>query len=313
MFGLSQWLNQIPPATRGAILLVTGISVFGMSDNLTLLVSDEVGVGQFHFSRSIISVVMVIILGRIFGMAVVPIKWKPVLARTLFIVISMLLYFGVLPMMPIAEAGAGLFTSPIFVLIFSRLFFGEAIGWRRIMAVAIGSLGVLMVLQPGGAGFTIYHVLPVLAGASYAMGSIITFRYCQDESSLAILMSFLVAIGLCGALTATGLTLFPASQNLLDQAPFLFMSWQSIGLEFWLWMVLIAAGASTALSLMTRAYQLTKTSYAAIYEYAYVISAGLFGWLFWGTIPGVMSAIGIMLIIAAGIIIVLAQWAQTEE
>ena len=117
------WLLSIPPATRGAILLVSGISVFGFSDNLTLLVSDQVGVGQFHFSRSLIAVVMVAILGRIFGMPVIPRYWKPVLARTVFIVTSMLLYFGVLPMMPIAEAGAGLFTSPIFVLIFSAVFF----------------------------------------------------------------------------------------------------------------------------------------------------------------------------------------------
>lgn len=312
MFAPFAWINRIPPATRGAVLLVIGISIFGMSDNLTLLVSDDVGVGQFHFSRSMISILMVIALGRMFGMAVIPTMWKPVLARTVFIVLSMLLYFGVLPMMPIAEAGAGLFTSPIFVLLFSRLFFGEAIGWRRIVAVGIGSLGVLLVLQPGGDGFTIFHLLPVLAGASYAMGSIITFRHCQDESSLAILMSFLVAIGVCGAIATTGLTLFPVPSSLLNEAPFLFRPWQMVDVTFWLWMVVIAAGASMALSLMTRAYQLTKTSYAAIYEYAYVISAGLFGWLIWGTVPNLMSAIGISLIIGAGVIIVLAQQKYSE-
>ena len=117
--------KEIPPSTRGAILLVTGISVFGFSDNLTLLVSDQVGVGQFHFSRSLIAVFMVLALGRIFGLGVWPKNWKPVLARTVFIVMSMLLYFSVLPMMPIAEAGAGLFTSPIFVLIFSTVLFRE--------------------------------------------------------------------------------------------------------------------------------------------------------------------------------------------
>ena len=58
---------------------------------------------------------------------------------------------------------------------------------------------------------------------------------------------------------------------------------------------------------MTRAYQLTKTSYAAIYEYAYLISVGLFGWLFWGVMPNIISIIGIALIISAGVIIVLAQ------
>ena len=299
--------KEIPPSTRGAILLVTGISVFGFSDNLTLLVSDQVGVGQFHFSRSLIAVFMVLALGRIFGLGVWPKNWKPVLARTVFIVTSMLLYFSVLPMMPIAEAGAGLFTSPIFVLIFSTVLFREKIGWRRVMAVAIGSTGVLLVLKPGGDGFTIYHLLPVMAGACYAIGSIITYRYCQDESPLAILMAFLIGIGTCGVLTTSGLTIFPASPELIVEAPFLFSPWRGVDLAFWGWMMAIALGASIALSLMTRAYQLTQTSYAAIYEYAYVISAGFFGWAFWGITPGLISILGIALIITAGVIIVIAQ------
>ncbi len=78
-------------------------------------------------------------------------------------------------------------------------------------------------------------------------------------------------------------------------------------------MVVIAFGASAALSLMTRAYQLTKTSYAAIYEYAYLISVGLFGWLLWGIVPGVLSVIGISLIIFAGVLIVVAQHKNEVE
>ncbi|ADE40614.1 DMT family transporter [Candidatus Puniceispirillum marinum] len=301
------WLRTMPASKRGAVLLVSGISIFGFSDNLTLLVSDQVGVGQFHFSRSLFAVLMVTLLGRIFGLSIMPRHWKPMLARTGFMVTSILLYFSVMPMMPIAEAGAGLFTSPIFVLLFSMILFKERIGWRRIVAVLIGTIGVLLVLQPGRDGFAIYHMLPIIAGASYAMGSIITYRYLQDESSLAILMSFIVSIGLCGALGTSALTLFPVSPDLLDQAPFLFRGWHAVDGVFWLWMVIIAAGACAALSLMTRAYQLTKTSYAAIYEYAYLISVGLFGWLFWGVMPNIISIIGIALIISAGVIIVLAQ------
>jgi drug/metabolite transporter (DMT)-like permease len=307
---LLTWLNNIPPATRGAVLLVSGISIFGFSDNLTLLVSDQVGVGQFHFSRSLCAILMVAFLGRLFGLAVFPRYWKPVLARTFFMVASMLLYFGVMPMMPIAEAGAGLFTSPIFVLIFSAILFKERIGRRRRLAVIIGTCGVFLVLQPGREGFSFYHALPVMAGACYAIGSLITYHYLRDESSLAILMSFMVSIGISGALVTTMLTVFPVSTELLEQAPFLLKGWQPVDNSFWLWMLLIAVDASVALSLMTRAYQLTKTSYATIYEYAYLISIGFFGWLFWGIIPGMGGVVGIALIILAGALIV---WAQNQQ
>ena len=306
-------LEKFTPATRGAILLVSGISIFGFSDNLTLFVADQVSVGQFHFSRSLIAMFMVFGMGKVFGLSVMPKYWKPILIRTFFMVTSMLLYFGVMPMMPIAEAGAGLFTSPIFVLIFSAIFFKEHIGWRKVFAAVIGTCGVLMVLQPGANGFTFYQIMPMMAGACYALGSIITYRYLREESSLAILMSFIVSIGLCGFVITTLLTYFPAAPDLVEQAPFLFQGWQSVDSSFWLWMFIIAALASTALSLMTRAYQLAQTSYAAIFEYAYLISVGLFSWLFWGIIPNYLSAIGILLIIFAGVVIVLAPQQTNKE
>ena len=132
---MTAWRANISTESRGAILLVAGISIFGFSDNLTMLVSDDVGVGQFHLSRSLFAIVMVAILGKLLGLSVIPKLWKPVLVSTLFMVIAIFLYFSVMPMMAIAEAGAGLFTSPIFVLLFSAILFRERIGWRQILAV----------------------------------------------------------------------------------------------------------------------------------------------------------------------------------
>ena len=303
-------LSRLKTSARGAILLVTGISIFGFTDNLTLLVSKEVSVGQFHFSRSAIVGFMVFGVARLFRMSVVPRYWKPVIIRTCFMVTSMLLYFGAMPMMPIAEAGAGLFTSPIFVLVLSAFIFGEKIGWRQVLAVAIGSCGVLLVLQPGSNGFSVFQLMPIMAGACYAFGSIITYRYLHEESSFAILMSFITAIGLSGALITTVLTIFPVNSILIHQAPFLFTGWQSVDELYWLRLFIIAVGATAALSLMTRAYQLTQTSYIVVFEYAYLISVGFFSWLFWGVIPDFLSVIGIVLIIIAGIIIGLAQQKQ---
>lgn len=304
---MSAWFHKTSPENRGALLLVLGISVFGFSDNLTLLVSDQVGVGQFHFSRSLFAILLIAAVSRFFGYSIMPVRWKPMIARTAFMVIAILVYFSVMPMMPIAEAGAGLFTSPIFALLFSSLFFRERIGWRRTLAVAIGTAGVLLILKPGQAGFSPFHLLPVLSGACYAFGSIITYRYLGIESPMAILMSFFVAIGSCGALVASSFTIFPVPDSLHTQAPFLFTGWQSVGTNFWLWMMVIAIGASLALSLMTRAYQIAKTSNAAIYEYAYLLSVGVFGWMFWGITPDPISIVGIIFIMVAGMMIVVAQ------
>jgi len=300
-------LGRFKPSARGAILLVIGISIFGFADNLTLLVSQNVSVGQFHFSRSVIAGIMVFGVAKLFGISVVPRYWKPIIIRTGFMVTSMLLYFGAMPMMPIAEAGAGLFTSPIFVLILSSIIFGEKVGWEQVLAVAVGSFGVLLVLQPGSNGLSVFQLMPIMAGACYAAGSIITYRFLQEESSFAILISFIMAIGLSGALITSGLTIFPVSSMLLKTAPFLFLGWQSVDELYWVRLFVIAACATAALSLMTRAYQLTRTSYAAVFEYSYLISVGFFSWIFWGIVPNFLSIIGIVLIVISGIIITLAQ------
>ena len=301
------WLAKTSPENQGAFLLVLGVAIFGFADNLTLMVSDQVGVGQFHFSRSMITLGLVVIFSHIFGYSLRPKLWLPLLARTGFIVFAMLVYFSVIPMMPIAEAGAGLFTSPIFVLLFSSFLFKEKIGWRRTFAVFIGTIGVLLIVKPGIGGFSIYHLLSVLSGASYALGSIITYRYLSNESPMAILFSFLLAIGLCGALVSFTFTIYPVSNVFHQKAPFLFSGWRPLEASFWMWITIIAICTFIALSLMTKAYQIAKTSYAAIYEYAYLLSAGIFSWAFWNVTPDIMGFWGIMLIVIAGIVIALVQ------
>ena len=59
-----------------------------------------------------------------------------------------------------------------------------------------------------------------------------------------------------------------------------------------------------ALALMTRAYQMADTSILAVYEYGFLIFAAFWGWVLWSTILGIGVILGIILIMAAGIIII---------
>ena len=54
------FLSSLSPLAKSGILLTLGLTIFGFADNLTLLVSDEVSVGQFHFSRSLSAIIIVI-------------------------------------------------------------------------------------------------------------------------------------------------------------------------------------------------------------------------------------------------------------
>jgi len=71
--------------------------------------------------------------------------------------------------------------------------------------------------------------------------------------------------------------------------------------------------SSVAIYLIIKAYQISKPTYAAIYEYTYLISAGLFSWLFWGIFPNFYGLIGIISIIIAGIIIIMGNSEKIDK
>ena len=304
---------NISPIAKSGIFLSAGVFIFGFIDNLTLLISDQVSVGQFHFTRSIVACSAIIVIIYLKRENMVPINWFPVLLRTFFNTLAMLLYFGVIPMMPIAEAGAGLFTSPIFVLVFSFIFFKEHISKIQVVSFALGLLGVLLIFGRNFEGFTPYHVFPILAGASYAIGVIMTNRYCSKETPLTLLFWFLVAIGAAGFLITSWFTIYPVEAKYLLEAPFLFKGWQEMGIYYWGVIFFVGLSGSVAIYLMIAAYQIGRPTYSAVYEYTYLISAGFFGWYFWDTLPNFLSLLGIFAIILAGTIIAIssAQLKQT--
>jgi drug/metabolite transporter (DMT)-like permease len=285
------------------MLLVVGISILGFSDNLVLVVSDSASVGQFHFIRSVFIIVGILLVARLMGLSVVPKRWPSMLIRTFCMVSAILLYFTAMPLMPIAEAGAGLFTSPIFVLMFSGIFLKEAIGLKQITMVVIGMVGMVLILAPNIGGLTLFHLFPLGAGAMYAIASMLTFRYLSGESPLSILLCFMLGIGICGGLITTVFSIFPVSQVWMDEARFLFSPWTEVSKDYLLWVGIIAMLSLLALVCITRAYQMTKTSQVAIYEYAYLVSVGISSYFIWDVVPPPHGLIGIGLIVATGLTI----------
>ena len=101
-------------------------------------------------------------------------------------------------------------------------------------------------------------------------------------------------------------TFYPVDVTIFEKAPFIYRPWQGQNLYFWIIMIFLGLLSSVAIYLIIKAYQLSKPTYAAIYEYTYLISAGFFSWLFWGIFPNFYGFIGIFSIIIAGIIIIIS-------
>ena len=295
--------NSISVELYGGLMILAAMSILGLSDNIFYYLEPHMGLGQFHAMRSAICILLLVPFAMVTGATLLPHKWSPVMGRTILQTASMFLYFGSLPIMSVAEAAAGLFTSPIFVLIFTSIIYKERIGKRRILAVAIGTLGVLFVLRPDQSGFHLMQTMPVAAGALYALASITTRRWCADEPPLSIVAIFFLVIGLSGAMGTTLLDIRPVGEALYQSAPFFFRGWMAADLSVWGWMSFQAFLTVIAIALLTRGYQIAETSYMAVFEYSLLIFAAIWTYLLFGKSLAMTSVIGFVLIAGAGIII----------
>ena len=302
-------------ATKDRTLMAAGlISVYafviGFTDNYVRVIAEEAGLWQFHFTRSCMTAVLLGLGVAIWGFRVKPRSWRAVVARSAIHGSAMVIYFGALAFLDVALVAAGLFTAPIWVLLISRFAYGHAIGPVQVMAVALGFVGVILVLGPealGGASMA--ALLPIIAGALYALGNIATREWCGEESAQTLLAGFFGALGIIGAVGMVALTLFPLEVPLgpdgfLQRGPI----WPSG--EFYFWTFVQAAGSLIGVGFMIRAYQITDASRASVLEYVILPASAFWTWVIWGKGLEPLAVLGMVLIVAAGTLIALRAKAQ---
>lgn len=299
-------MTPIPDRTlaAGGMVLVYAMLI-GFTDNFVRVIAAEGGLWQFHATRSVMAWALLLALMIPFGLRLKPVNLRAVMARSAIHGCAMLIYFGALAFLPVAQVAAGLFTAPIFVLLISRFAYGHHIGPVRILAVAVGFLGVVLVLGPeamGGASVAAF--LPVLAGALYALGNIATREWCPDESAETLLGGFFAALGLLGLIGMIVLQFWPVAvpegtAGFVQRGPV----WPTASFLFWTFVQ--AAGSLLGVGMMIRAYQLADASRVSVFEYVILPASALWGWLIWGELLTPLAALGMGLIAAAGIMIAL--------
>jgi drug/metabolite transporter (DMT)-like permease len=300
--------------TLAATALICGYALLiGFTDNYVRVIAADTGLWQFHFTRTCMAMVLLALAVPMFRLNPRPVNLRAVVARSAIHGMAMVIYFGALAFLPVAVVAAGLFTSPIFVLLISRFAFGHVIGPVRIMAVLIGFLGVILVLGPEAlSGASLAAVLPVAAGALYALGNIATREWCSGEKAETLLAGFFLALGALGALGMLVLTLWPLAAPAGPDG-FVLRGPVWPGGAFYFWTFVQAAGSLLGVGMMIRAYQLTEASRASVIEYVILPASALWSWLIWGETLGLLAWAGMALIVTAGSMIALRAKARESS
>ncbi len=290
---------------RAAGFILIYAFIIGFTDNFVREIAADGGLWQFHATRSLFAGLITLVLAKPMGLSLRPKRPGAVLARSLIHGFTMMVYFGCLAFLSVAEVAAGLFTAPIFVLLISRFAYGHAIGPFRVVAVGIGFAGALMVLGIGqGTGISATMVLPIAAGALYALGNIATREWCHGESAETLLMGFFLALGCFGLIGIGVLALWqPEVPAGVDGFVLRGAVWPTA--DFLFWTFVQAAGSLLAIGLMVKAYQMAEASRVAVFEYVILPMSAFWSWALWGQLISLQAVAGMGMIFAAGMIIAL--------
>lgn len=205
------------------------------------------------------------------------------LVRSMFILIASLLFIGALTKIPLAQATALVFTSPLLVTALSALILRERVGIRRWLAILVGFIGVVVLLRPGG-DFDWFLLLPLATGFCYAGYQFSTRVLSFTEPTLTLFFYTAVA----GAvITTAALPFYWVTPDLEGAAIFLMTGLLGFLGQFF----------------MIRSLQEGEASTVTPFMYAQLIWATLFGLFLFGNFPDVLTFVGAGIIVGSGIYI----------
>jgi drug/metabolite transporter (DMT)-like permease len=195
---------------------------------------------------------------------------------------SSALFIAGLAQMAMPDATAVAFAAPLIVTALSIPFLGERVGIRRWSAVAVGFLGVMIIVEPGSSAFHPASLFPLASAACWAAGLVITRRIKTRDSTLTTLLY-------------TTLVAF------LIMTAFLPWIWQPLPLHA-LGLILVMGLLSTAGQyFLLLGYQRGPASVLAPFSYMQIITSTFWSAVLFGTWPGVSTLIGAAIVVASGL------------
>ena len=291
-------MDQKTNTVASIFFMVTGMAILGTIDNFMKFIAVEISLWQFHFVRSLIAVPVIVLFGLLADWDLKPKRLWPVLGRNMFLTGAMFVYFGCLGFFPIAAVAAGLFTAPVLVMFIDAIWSRRAIGPIRLATAFVGFIGTILVLKPDVGGLSWANLIPVSAGLMYAFGNVATRKWCEGESAVSLLWSYMFLMLIFGGLGVIYLYFNPGDpSNYLTRG----WVWPSVGVWVWIW--LQAVFSLVGIGFIMKAYLIGEVTYVSIFEYSMLIFASIAAWVLFGDVLEPVGFVGIGLIIITGILI----------
>ena len=287
----------------GAAALALGVFGFSIQDAILKSLSGDHAVTMAIVVRSIVGLPILLVMVHFeCGLKRLLSPKAPILLlRGLILLVSYTTYYMAFPALPLAQAIALFFASPIFVTLLARTVLQEHVTPRAWMAVITGFAGVLIVLRPGSDLFEPAALLSLLSAASYALSMVLARKFGAEEPTTVMASYVNIVYLVAAAALATGFNLAGLTSFGHPSLDFLVRPWSMPGSVDLLLMGLCGVIAAIAMSLLTHAYRVANANIVTVFEYTGLLWVPLWGYLLFAEVPGVTTVIGTAIIIAAGV------------
>lgn len=261
------------------------LAAFGFSLMVAMIkvVGERLPVTQILFLRQLgMTIMLAPILIKTFPGSLNSSRIHLQFARILLALIAMVFGFTAVINMPLADATAIAFAKSFFVTIFAVFFLKETVGVYRWSAVAIGFIGVLVMLRPGTAGFSVYGLMAVCAAASAGLVMVIIRILTRTDPPSTILAYQAIGVGLIMAIPAMIQWVPPTPTE---------------------WALLAGIGFVSYFAQKANIYAFSygEASLLASLDYVRIVYATFFGWVLFSELPQTSTWIGAGIVIIASI------------
>lgn len=274
-----------PRQIRAMLTMLVAVALFAMMDAGLKQLSAHYPPLQVAALRGAASLPLVLVwaLATVGVRPLLKVRWSLHLLRGVLGVAMMAAFVYAVSRMPLSTTYSIFFVAPLLITAMSVPFLGEKVGPRRWTAIAVGLIGVLVLLRPTGEGLVSLAALAVLVAAVMYSISAITVRIlARTDSTQSMMVWLMVMIAVGGGALA-------------------WPQWVPIRSEH-LWLI---AGVGVAGALgqyaITEAFRMGEASLIAPLEYTALIWGVLLDLSLWGVLPDAITWLGAGIIIASGL------------
>tara|TARA_R110002072_G_scaffold92050_2_gene205111 strand:+ start:1333 stop:2238 length:906 start_codon:yes stop_codon:yes gene_type:complete len=278
-------MMQISDNLRGAAFMTGSMVAFTVNDTFLKGLSLDIPLAQTLFVRGVGTTLFLLMISYFMGQLRFDFSrkdWLLILIRAAAEIAAAYLFLTALFHMPIANVSAIMQVMPLSVALAAAVFFREPLGWRRVLAIAVGFGGVLLIVRPGTEGFNIYSAYVLAAVVCVTVRDLAARRLSRSVPSTMVAVIASAAVALSGG----GLTA-ASDWVTLDQSAWL----NTIGAMF-----MVVLGYLFSVTAM----RIGEIGFVAPFRYASLIAALILGYFVFGDWPRNITLVGAFIVVATG-------------